>query len=91
MVWEEATAASHPLGRCSFARPAATRSGQDDASFLSALGELRNATYADKGSIVERLGEAGHRSLRAVLMAFLEDRLCYRNADEKVFLVKKHR
>ncbi len=59
-----------------------------DANFLSTLGELREATYSDKAAIVERLGQAGHPSVRAVLTALLEDRLYYRNSDQKVFIVK---
>src|SRR5206468_7456352 len=60
----------------------------DDANFLSALGELREATYSDKASIVERLSRGGHPSVRAVLTAFMEDRLYFRNGDQKVFIVK---
>jgi len=59
-----------------------------DASFLSTLGELREATYSDKESIAERLSQSGHPSVRAVLTAFLEDRLYFRNNDQKVFIVK---
>jgi urea transport system permease protein len=59
-----------------------------DASFLSTLGELREASYSDKGSIAERLSQTGHPSVRAVLTAFMEDRLYYRNSDRKVFIVK---
>ena len=60
----------------------------DDASFLSTLGELREASYSDKAAIVERLGQGGHPSIRAVLTAFLEDRLYFRNNDQKIFIVK---
>jgi urea transport system permease protein len=60
----------------------------NDASFLSTLGELREATYSDKASIVERLSQGGHPSVRAVLTALLEDRLYFRNNDQKVFIVK---
>ena len=59
-----------------------------DAGFLSTLGELREATYSDKATIVERLSQGGHPSVRAVLTALLEDRLYYRNDDQKVFIVK---
>jgi urea transport system permease protein len=59
-----------------------------DATFLSTLGELREATYSEKAGIVERLGQTGHPSVRAVLTALLEDRLYYRNSDQKVFVVK---
>ena len=60
----------------------------NDASFLSTLGELREATYSDKASIVERLSQGGHPSVRAALTALLEDRLYFRNSDQKVFIVK---
>src|SRR5258708_27899632 len=60
----------------------------NDASFLSALGELREATYSGKASIVERLSQGGHPSIRAVLTALMEDRLYFRNNDQKVFIVK---
>jgi len=59
-----------------------------DANFLAAVGELRDATFADKENIVERLVQSGHANARAVLTAFLEDRLYVRNEDQKIFLVK---
>src|SRR5271154_4975019 len=59
-----------------------------DATFLSTLGELREASYDDKEGIVERLGQTGHPSVRAVLMAFQEDRLYFRGTDQRVFIVK---
>jgi urea transport system permease protein len=59
-----------------------------DATFLSTLGELRTASFDDKDKIVERLAESGHPSVRAVLTALLEDRLFYRNQDQKVVIIK---
>jgi urea transport system permease protein len=59
-----------------------------DARFVSTLGELREASYSDKAKIAERLSQTGHSSVRAVLTAFLESRLYYRNNDQKVFIVK---
>ena len=59
-----------------------------DASFLSTLGELREAAYSEKAAIAERLSQTGHPSVRAVLTALLEDRLYFRNSDQKVFIVK---
>jgi len=59
-----------------------------DANFLSTLGGLREASYSDKADIAERLSQGGHSSVRAVLTALLEDRLYFRNSDQKVFLVK---
>src|SRR5262249_31232811 len=60
----------------------------NDQGFLSILGELREATYSDKAAIVGRLSQTGHPSVRSVLTAFLEDRLYFRNNDQKVFVVK---
>jgi urea transport system permease protein len=60
----------------------------NNVKFLSMLGELREATYQDKAAIAERLSQTGHPSTRAVLTAFLEDRLYFRNTDQKVFIVK---
>jgi urea transport system permease protein len=59
-----------------------------DASFLSTLGEMREAPYSEKATIAERLSQTGHPSVRAVLTALLEDRLYYRNSDQKIFVVK---
>ena len=59
-----------------------------DANFLSTLGELREAAYSEKAAIAERLSQTGHPSVRAVLTALLEDRLYFRNSDQKVFIVK---
>jgi urea transport system permease protein len=59
-----------------------------DASFLSTLGELREAGYSDKAAIAERLSQTGHSSVRTVLTALMEDRLYFRNSDQKIFIVK---
>ena len=59
-----------------------------DASFLATLGQLREADYSGKEAIVEKLSQTGHPSVRAVLTALMEDRLYFRNADQKVFIVK---
>jgi urea transport system permease protein len=59
-----------------------------DQTFVSILGGLREATFTDKAGIAERLSQTGHPSTRAVLTAFLEDRLYFRNSDQKVFIVK---
>ena len=71
-------------------QPPAPSPGQspNDATFLATLGELREASYSDKASIAERLGQTGHPSLRAVLTALLQDRLYFRNSDRKIFIVK---
>ena len=49
---------------------------------------MREATYSDKATICERLSQSNHPSVRAVLTALLEDRLYYRNSDQKVFISK---
>src|SRR5580704_13389776 len=59
-----------------------------DASFLATLGELREASYSDKASIAERLSQTGHPSVRVVLTALMEDRLYFRNSDQKIFIAK---
>ncbi len=67
---------------------AQTPASPSDATFLSTLGELREADYSTKASIVERLGQSNHPSVRAVLTAFMEDRLYFNNTDQKIFIVK---
>ncbi len=69
-----------------FAGPSYAQSSSD-AAFLETLGELRTATYAEKGSIVEKLAQSSNPNVRAVLTALLEDHLYFRNDDQKVFLV----
>jgi urea transport system permease protein len=59
-----------------------------DANFLATLGELRNASFDDKDNIVDRLAQSGHPNVEAVLTALLQDRLYFRNLDQKIFLVK---
>jgi urea transport system permease protein len=59
-----------------------------DAMFLSTLGELREASYSDKEGIIERLGQTGHPSVRAVLTALIEGRLYFRNTDRRIFIAK---
>jgi urea transport system permease protein len=59
-----------------------------DTTFLSTLGELREASYSDKAAIAERLSQTGHPSVRAALTALLEGRLYFRNSDQKVFIAK---
>jgi len=60
----------------------------DDSAFLATIGELREADFPDKEAIVERLTQSAHLSTRVVLTAFLEDRLYFRNDDQKVVVVK---
>jgi urea transport system permease protein len=59
-----------------------------DERFTGLLGQLREASYADKETIVERIGQTGHASTQAVLTALLEDRMYFRTQDQRVFVVK---
>jgi urea transport system permease protein len=59
-----------------------------DAALTAALAELREASFADKENIVDRLANGGHASVRAVLTAFMTDRLFFRNDDQQVFIIK---
>ncbi len=60
----------------------------NDAAFLTTLGQLREASYDDKAAIIEKLSQTGHPSTRAVLTALMEDRLYFRNSDQKIFIAK---
>ena len=60
----------------------------DDAGFLSALGELREAAYSDKASIAQRLIQSGHPRVHDTLTALLEDRLAFRNDDNRAVILK---
>jgi urea transport system permease protein len=59
-----------------------------DAGFVSTLGELRDASYDDKAKIIEKISQSGHPSVRAVLTALMEQRLYFRNSDQKIFIGK---
>jgi urea transport system permease protein len=68
-----------------FARPLCAQTA--DETFTGWLGGLRDGSYVDKEQIVEQMTTSGHPSTRAVLAAFIEDRLFARNSDQRVFLV----
>src|SRR4029079_10524700 len=59
-----------------------------DETFLATLAELRDASFADKSQIVSRLRDSGHSSARAVLSAFLEDRLFVLAPDRRVVIAR---
>jgi urea transport system permease protein len=59
-----------------------------DNDLLPILGELREAGYADKEAIVEKLTRTGHPSVGPILNAFIEDRLYFRNDDQSIVLIK---
>ena len=73
--------ASCLAGLAVFAQPS-------DESFLAALSELKEASFADKEAIAERLIGSGHASARPVLTALLEDRLFSRNQDQRIVIAK---
>src|SRR5262252_9050707 len=60
----------------------------DDAGFLAAVGELREASYSDKAGIAQRLIQSGHPRVRAVLTAVLEDRFAFSNDGNRPFILK---
>jgi urea transport system permease protein len=72
----------------STAQAARAQSAANDESFVSIVGELREAAFPDKEAIIDRLTQSGHRNIRPVLTAFLEDRLYFRADDQKVFIIK---
>ncbi len=77
-------AAARPLGRGPCTRPVSERRKFPRRRSASCA-RRRTPT---KTNIVERLSQSGHPSVRAVLTALLEDRLYFRNSDQKVFIVK---
>jgi urea transport system permease protein len=56
------------------------------SDFAGIVASLREASFPDKEAAVERLSALGHPSTRAVLAAFLEDRLLVRAPDHGVFI-----
>ncbi len=60
----------------------------NDEVVQTSVAELREASFADKEAIAERLIASGHSSTRAILTALLEDRLYFRTQDQLVFIVK---
>jgi urea transport system permease protein len=60
----------------------------NDEVVQASVTELREASFADKEAIAERLIASGHSSTRAILTALLEDRLYTRTQDQMVFIVK---
>jgi urea transport system permease protein len=76
------------LAACGLPRAAFAQS--PDERFSALLGELRDAGFADKEAVVDRLGQSGHAGTRAVLTAYLDDRLYFRVQDRRVFVVKSN-
>ena len=59
-----------------------------DEAFLASLGELREASFADKEQIAVRLIDSRHPRAHDVLSALLDDRLYFRASDMAVFITK---
>jgi urea transport system permease protein len=60
----------------------------NDEVIQTSVAELREASFADKEAIAERLIASGHSSTPAILTALLEDRLYVRTQDHMAFIVK---
>jgi urea transport system permease protein len=84
--WRRHLALAIALGAALLAQPAAAQRATD-ATLTATLGQLRDASYADKQRVAQQLAGSGHPSARPVLLAFLEDRLYVRTADQLVFIV----
>ncbi|HET9358653.1 MAG TPA: hypothetical protein VFO58_02835, partial [Vicinamibacterales bacterium] len=72
------------LAACLRAPPTAAQTA--DETFRTALAELREASFADKESIADRLIATGHAGTRPVLAALLEDRLFVRQSDQQIVI-----
>ncbi len=79
-------AAPPALSASQAAAPPATP--QLPEGFSASISALREASFADKETLAEKILASGHPSASAVLAALLEDRLYYRNDDQKVFVLK---
>ena len=73
-----------PLAVLLVASPAWSQSADD--TLVTALAELKEASFADKEQIAERMLAMGHRRAPRVLAALLEDRLYYRQDGQVVVL-----
>jgi urea transport system permease protein len=72
------------LAACLVAVPASAQTPDDE--FRAMLAELRDAGFADKESIADRLIATGHASARPVLTALLDDRLFVRQTDQQIVI-----
>jgi urea transport system permease protein len=77
-----------PLALAVLLAPAVLAQSRSEESFLATLAGLRDASFADKASLIERLSQSGHPSARPVLTALLEDRLYVRAQDGKIFIIR---
>ena len=67
------------------AAPALAQSADD--TFRASLIELKDASFLDKEAAAERVIAAGHPNALAALTALLEDRLYFREQDQRVYIV----
>jgi urea transport system permease protein len=72
------------LAACLAVLPASAQTPDDE--FRAVLAELREASFADKEAIADKLIATNHMSARPVLTALLEDRLFVRS-DQQIFIV----
>jgi urea transport system permease protein len=72
------------LAVCLVAVPASAQTPDDE--FRAMLAALRDAGFADKESIADRLIATGHTSARPVLTALLDDRLFVRQTDQQIVI-----
>lgn len=59
-----------------------------ETTLLSSVGALCNATFDEKGKILEQIAQSGDANTQPTLRALLEDRVYCRNQDQRVFLIK---
>jgi urea transport system permease protein len=74
------------LAALAFSSPAIAQTA--DEAFIAKLGELREATFADRERIAAELVDSRHARVRDVLTALLEDRLYARPSDMRVFITR---
>jgi urea transport system permease protein len=63
---------------------------QPGVDFASAVQQLRDASFADKDAIVQRLSATNDRRVRPLLTALLEGRLFVRDRDQQVFIISSN-
>ena len=81
---EAAPAAGAATDGSGAAAPTGSQAPAPPADFATVVAGLRDASFPDKEAAVERLVASGHPSTRAVLAAFLDNRLVLRAPDQGV-------
>jgi urea transport system permease protein len=59
-------------------------------SFDNDVAQLRDASFADKEAIVQRLSATSDRRVRPLLTALLDERLFVRERDQKIFIISSN-